>query len=69
MTNGPGSAPQQGWGGRIRDLFTSGVSFSNRAVGRAQQQELHRRRAPGRHPHRDPSGRLSVDPVRAQRRL
>lgn len=33
MTNGPGSAPQQGWGGRIRDLFTSGVSFSNRAVG------------------------------------
>ncbi|UUZ53749.1 hypothetical protein LP419_34850 [Massilia sp. H-1] len=35
MTNGPGSAPQQGWGGRIHDLFTSGVSFSNRAVGGA----------------------------------
>ena len=33
MTNGANTYPQQGWGGRIRDLFTTGVTFSNRAVG------------------------------------
>jgi len=33
MTNGSGSYPQQGWGGRLHDLFTSGVSVANRAVG------------------------------------
>lgn len=30
---GPLNAPQQGWGGRIGDYFTSGISFSNRAIG------------------------------------
>lgn len=33
MTNGANTYPQQGWGGRIHDMFTTGVSFSNRAVG------------------------------------
>ncbi|MES2317085.1 MAG: SGNH/GDSL hydrolase family protein [Pseudomonadota bacterium] len=33
MTNGANTYPQQGWGGRIRDYFTTGVAFSNRAVG------------------------------------
>jgi lysophospholipase L1-like esterase len=25
--------PQQGWGGRLPDMFTTGVTFSNRAIG------------------------------------
>lgn len=33
MSNGAGSYPQQGWGGRIRDLLTSGITIDNRAVG------------------------------------
>ncbi len=33
MTYYAGNYPQQGWGGRLPDMFTSGVSFSNRAVG------------------------------------
>lgn len=32
-TTGSGSYPQQGWGARLPALFTTGVSFSNRAVG------------------------------------
>lgn len=33
MSYGSGNFPQQGWGGRLHDYFTSGVSFSNRAIG------------------------------------
>ncbi|MEJ7805105.1 MAG: GDSL-type esterase/lipase family protein [Telluria sp.] len=33
MTNGANTYPQMGWGGRLPALFTTGVSFSNRAVG------------------------------------
>ena len=33
MTNGAGSFPQQGWGGRIGDMFLPGVTFNNRAIG------------------------------------
>lgn len=33
MTNRSWSYPQQGWGGRIQDGFTAGVSFNNRALG------------------------------------
>ena len=33
MSYGAGNYPQQGWGGRIQSLFTSGVSFNNRAIG------------------------------------
>jgi lysophospholipase L1-like esterase len=33
MTNGSNTYPQMGWGGRLPALFTTGVSFSNRAVG------------------------------------
>jgi len=33
MTNGSHVSPQQGWGGRVHDLFTSAISFNNRAVG------------------------------------
>jgi lysophospholipase L1-like esterase len=33
MSYGSGNYPQQGWGGRLHDYFTSGVSFSNRAIG------------------------------------
>lgn len=33
MTNGANVFPQQGWGGRIPGLFTTGISFNNRAVG------------------------------------
>jgi len=33
MSYGSGNYPQQGWGGRIHDLFTSGISFSNHAIG------------------------------------
>ena len=33
MSYGSGSYPQQGWGGRIHDYFTSGVTFNNRAIG------------------------------------
>jgi lysophospholipase L1-like esterase len=33
MTNGANTLPQMGWGGRLPALFTTGVSFSNRAVG------------------------------------
>lgn len=32
-TTGTGSYPQQGWGARIPALFTTGLSFSNRALG------------------------------------
>lgn len=33
MTNGANNYPQQGWGARLPALFTTGVTFSNRAVG------------------------------------
>lgn len=33
MSYGSGNYPQQGWGGRIRDYFTTGVAFNNRAIG------------------------------------
>ncbi len=33
MTYYSGNYPQQGWGGRLPDMFTSGVIFNNRAVG------------------------------------
>lgn len=33
MTNGSNSYPQQGWGGRLRDLFGTGIVVVNRAVG------------------------------------
>jgi len=33
MTYAPVHFPKQGWGGRIADLFTTGVTFSNRALG------------------------------------
>ena len=32
-TLGSGSAPQQGWGGRIRDYFGGGITVVNRAIG------------------------------------
>lgn len=32
-TLGTNNYPQQGWGGRIADYFTAGVTFSNRAIG------------------------------------
>ena len=33
MSYGSGNYPQQGWGGKIQGLFTSGVTFNNRAIG------------------------------------
>ncbi len=33
MSYGSGNYPQQGWGGRLPALFTSGVTFNNRAIG------------------------------------
>lgn len=33
MSYGSGNYPQQGWGGRIHHMFTTGVSFNNRAIG------------------------------------
>ncbi len=33
MSYGSGNYPQQGWGGRIHDSFTAGVTFNNRAIG------------------------------------
>ena len=33
MSYGSGNYPQQGWGGRIGDVFPSGVTFSNHAIG------------------------------------
>lgn len=33
MSYGSGNYPMQGWGGRLHDYFTSGVSFNNRAIG------------------------------------
>ena len=33
MSYGSGNYPQQGWGGRIQDLFVGGVTFNNRAIG------------------------------------
>jgi lysophospholipase L1-like esterase len=32
-TYGSGNYPQQGWGARIKDMFSSGVTFNNRAIG------------------------------------
>jgi lysophospholipase L1-like esterase len=33
VSYGSGNYPQQGWGGRIKDYFGPGISFSNRAIG------------------------------------
>jgi lysophospholipase L1-like esterase len=33
MSYGSGNYPQQGWGGRIHDSFTAGITFNNRAIG------------------------------------
>ena len=33
MSYASGNYPQQGWGGRLSDAFTSGVTFSNHAIG------------------------------------
>lgn len=33
MSYGTANYPQQGWGGRIQDYFTPGVTFNNRAIG------------------------------------
>lgn len=33
MRYGSGNYPQQGWGGRLPDLFVTGISFSNHAIG------------------------------------
>ena len=33
MSYASGNYPQQGWGGRIGDVFPSGVTFSNHAIG------------------------------------
>jgi lysophospholipase L1-like esterase len=32
-TLGPGNFPQQGWGGKIAGYFSTGITFSNRAIG------------------------------------
>jgi lysophospholipase L1-like esterase len=33
MSYGSGNYPQQGWGGKMQSLFTSGLTFNNRAIG------------------------------------